>query len=659
MDSILPSPIVVALAGQELEPLLGREWLMTNKLGSYCASTVVGCNTRRYHGLLIAATLPPVGRVDALSTVMEQVVIGDQTHSLAVNEFSGAISPRGDQYLVEFRNEVAPTFVYRIGGLTLVKELILAEAANALAIRYTLRGGAARLLLWPFAAMRDYHHLRKVSQPHQLTFDTMPGGIAIQDRQGVSQSLHLFSSACFEPRPQWWYQFLYRQDIARGMDGMEDLYTPGHFVCELSDGQSCQLTACVETAGEVDFDAQRERRRARLERLAASVGGAADELTRRLAVATDAFTVMRSFPGSPPSPTIVAGYPWFGDWGRDSFISLLGLLEAGQFEHAKGVFKTFGGCMSEGMIANVYDDYSHRAHYNSIDASLWFVQAAVRYLQLSSDREFWRTELLPAAERIMRAYETGTKFDIHADADGLLSGGSSRTQLTWMDAKLGDEAITPRHGKAVEINALWHSAHRLLAEVLREDLPELAAQYAAKADRIAVAFARTFWNESANCLYDCITQGVPDASIRPNQIFAVSLPHSPLSPEQQGAVVKVVREHLLTPYGLRTLSPFDPSYRRAYGGSWESRDRAYHQGTVWAWLMGPFIDAYLKVEGQKPFALAQARQWLSAFDEHLRQACLGQVSEIFDGDPPHTPRGCFAQAWSVCELLRAKLMVSV
>ena len=657
MNSKLPSPIVVARAGQELSQLLGREWLMTNKLGSYASSTVLGCNTRRYHGLLIAATLPPVGRVAALSTVMEQLVVGDQTHSLATNEFSGTFSPRGEQYLVEFRDEPAPTFVYRIGELELVKEIILAESANALAIRYTLRGGAARLLLWPFTAMRDYHHLRKVSQPHQVTFDVVAGGIAVRDRQGPSQVLHVYSGAEFLPRPQWWYQFLYRQDMARGMDGMEDLYTPGQFVWELRSGQSCQLTACIETAMEVDFDVQRELRRERLERLASSVGEAADDLTRRLAMATDAFTVMRSFPASPPAPTIVAGYHWFGDWGRDSFIALQGLLEAGQYEHAKGVFRTFSKCMSDGMIANVFDDYSDRAHYNSIDASLWFVQAAGRYLALTGDREFWRAELFPAVERILRAYHDGTKFDIHADADGLLSGGSTQTQLTWMDAKLGNEAITPRHGKPVEINALWHSAHRIMAESLRGEDPAAADEYAARADRIAAAFTQAFWNPKANCLYDCITQGVPDASIRPNQIFAVSLPHSPLSPERQAAVVKVVREHLLTPMGLRTLSPFDSRYRRAYGGSWESRDRSYHQGTVWAWLMGPFIEAHLKVENYKPFAVAQARQWLAAFEEHLRQACLGQVSEIFDGDSPHDPRGCVAQAWSVCELLRAKLMV--
>ncbi len=322
------------------------------------------------------------------------------------------------------------------------------------------------------------------------------------------------------------------------------------------------------------------------------------------------------------------------------------------------MLRTFGSYMSEGMIANVFDDYSEHAHYNSIDASLWYVQAAARYAQLSGDRETWQKELCPAVQRILWAYQTGTRFGIRADADWLLTGGSPQTQLTWMDAKLGSEAITPRHGKAVEINALWHSAHRIMAEQFAHDEPEFAQEYAARADRIGKAFVEAFWNDSGQCLYDCITGGVADASLRPNQIFAVSLPHSPLSHSQQAAVVKTVRDHLLTPMGLRTLSPFDGRYRRAYGGSWESRDRAYHQGTVWAWLMGPFIEAYLKVEARSPAALAQARRWLEAFEGHMREACLGQVSEIFDGDSPHAPRGCIAQAWSVCELLRAKLMAA-
>lgn len=659
MNKHLPSPVIVPCQNADLDTLLSKEWLLTNRLGAYASSSIIGCNTRRYHALLVAATLPPVGRICALSTVMEQLQIDGQVYFLASNEFSGAFSPRGYEHLVEYRHEVSPTFVYRVGGAELVKEIILARDSNAVAIRYTLKGKSGRLMLWPFVAMRDFHGLRHVYQPHQLTYDVTASGLAIQDRHQLkSPVLHIFSpEASLAPRPQWWYRFLYRQDIARGQDGNEDLYTPGPLTCDLSAGQSCQLNASIDEVIPVDFDKERAARRDRLTELAQSVGPEADSTTRRLAMAMDAYDVDRYFPNAPPSPTIVAGYHWFGDWGRDAFISLPGLLLTGQLERARGVFETFTRYMSEGMIANNFDDYSHQAHYNSIDASLWFVQAAQWYLDAGGDEEYWRKRLLPACHAVLEAYRKGTRFGIHADGDGLLMGGSELTQLTWMDAKLGDEAITPRHGKAVEINALWHSAHCILAEQCRATNAPLAERYSKHAKDIAKSFAATFWNESMQCLYDCITDGRGDTSIRPNQIFAVSLPHSPISESQQAAVVQTVREHLLTPYGLRTLSPTDSKYRCCYGNSWENRDRAYHQGTVWPWLIGPFIEAYLKVQQHTPFAVAQARQWLSAFDEHLSEAAIDQVSEIFDGDAPHAPKGTIAQAWSVAQLLKAKLLV--
>jgi predicted glycogen debranching enzyme len=309
------------------------------------------------------------------------------------------------------------------------------------------------------------------------------------------------------------------------------------------------------------------------------------------------------------------------------------------------------------MVPNRFDDYAPLAHYNSIDASLQFCLAAERYLAAGGQKRFWKNVLLPAMETILRRYREGTRFDIRADADGLLAGGSIRTQLTWMDAALGEEVVTPRHGKAVEVNALWYFAHRCLAERLAADVPASAAHYAELADQIGESFRRAFWYEQGGHLYDCITDGTGDASLRPNQIFAVSLPHSPLQPHRQRAVVDACRRDLLTPYGLRTLSPHDPRYRRRYGNSWESRDRSYHQGTVWAWLMGPFIEAYMKVNGGGRDAVEQARRWLAAFEGHLREAGLGSVSEIFDGDAPHAPRGCYAQAWSVGEVLRARRLV--
>ncbi|MFB3891321.1 MAG: amylo-alpha-1,6-glucosidase [Phycisphaerae bacterium] len=655
-----PPPIVVDCRTADLNALLAKEWLLANSLGAYASSTVVGCNARRYHGLLVAATMPPVGRIVALSTVMEQVTIGGTKYELATNEFADTFSPRGSTLLAEFRNDAAAMFIYRAGGAEILKEVLLADAANAVAIRYTIKGGPATIDLWPFASMRDYHGLRKASEPHQMTFQSTLGGISIQDRMLSQQALFLSAGdGPFTPRPQWWYRFCYRIDIARGQDGFEDLYTPGCFTCALEEGRPVQLTASLRDPIRVDFPTMLDRRRKRMADLAASVAAKGDETSQRLAMATDAFVVQRHFPGSPPSLTVVAGYPWFADWGRDAFIALPGLLLCtGRFEQARAVFRTFAGSISQGLIPNRFDDYATSAHYNSIDASLWFIVAAERYVAATGDRDFWRETLMPAADAILTAYQNGTMFDIRADADGLLTGGSRGTQLTWMDAKLGDEVITPRHGKAVEVNALWHCAHRIMADRCRGIDNAMAARYAHAADLIGPVFVKTFWHEQLGWLHDCISDNWPDASLRPNQILAVSLPHCPLDAAKQAAIVRIITEKLLTPRGLRTLSPDDSRYRRRYGGSWESRDRAYHQGTVWAWLIGPFIEAYLKVEGGKPFAVAQARKWLEPFDQTLHEAGIGYISEIFDGDAPHRPNGCIAQAWSVAEVLRAKMLVA-
>jgi predicted glycogen debranching enzyme len=601
-----------------------------------------------------------VGRTVALSTVLEQLSAGTSTYDLATNEFEGAFSPRGFTHLSEFRNDVAATFVFRVGGVELSKEIALADSGNAVAIRYTLRGGDAELRIRPFAAMRDYHLLRLPADAKQLTLEIVPGGLAVRDGSRNGHVLHVLSrESKFQPDPQWWRRFHYRAEVARGQEGFEDLYSPGWFVFGLRDGQSCQLTASLGEPAAVDFSAAVERRRRRLEELASSVAGDEDETASRLAIASDAFLAARSLPDGKTSLTIIAGFHWFADWGRDAFIALPGLLlSTGRLAAAREVFETFASRIENGMVPNCFDDYSSRAHYNSIDASLWFIIACERYLAAGGDASFWRDTLMPACHTILTRFRTGTLFDIRAEADGLLAGGSRSTQLTWMDAKLGDEAVTPRHGKAVEVNALWHSAHRIMARRCRGIDSALAGSYEHAAETIATAFGKAFWNDQQQCLYDCRTDAGPDASIRPNQVFAVSLPYSPLLPQQQVAVLRIVEAKLLTPMGLRTLSPDDPRYRGRYGVSWQSRDRAYHQGTVWAWLIGPFVEAYLKLEGSAPAAVEKCSKMLSAFDDHLRRAGLGFVSEIFDGDPPHAARGCIAQAWSVGEVLRAKRLVA-
>jgi predicted glycogen debranching enzyme len=656
---ILPDPINIAIGEHDLPNLLSREWLLTNRIGSYAASSVVGCNTRRYHGLLVAATEPPVSRVATLATVMEQVIAGQRSWQTATNEFVGSFAPEGFHLLESYSDDVAPTWVFAMDEFRLTRQIMLEESDNGLAVRYRVEGGDVRLRLDPFLAMRDFHHLRKLGTGDELTFEVESDHVVIHEYTHHVPPVYMSSDlGHFQPDPIWWYRFQYRVDLARGQDSFEDLWSPGQWWIDLPEDQWVQLSVTLHSPRHVDFQSNADRRRERLQQRVDGLGPDADDADKRLAMAGGAYVVDRRFPNRPASLTILAGYPWFADWGRDTFIALPGLLlETGQFDQAKQVFRTFADHMQDGMVPNRFDDYSTTCHYNSIDASLWFILAAERYMRLANDTEFWNNTLQPAVRAILRSYREGTHFGIHADGDGLLAGGSENTQLTWMDAALGDEVVTPRHGKAVEVNALWYCAHRILAHRARGVDDALAANAESLAERIGKAFNNTFWNHELGWLHDCVTYGQADASLRPNQILAVSVPYSPLDADRRRAVTSIVLQKLLTPCGLRTLSPDDRRYRRRYGGSWESRDRAYHQGTVWAWLMGPFIEAYLKVEGDAPISIDQAWKWLRPLEEHLRQAGLGQISEIFDAEEPHHPRGCPAQAWSVAEVLRARRLV--
>ncbi len=655
--TLLPPPITVQ-ANASLDTLLQREWLISNRLGAYASSTVVGCNTRRYHALLAAATIPPVGRIAALAAVVDRVTVIGREFPLATNEFDGTFSPEGYAHLARFENDVIPRWIYHLPDGILVKELLLAESANAVAIRYQWQGPPAELRLRPLAAMRNFHHVRHADQPNNMMHHPTAGGLVVADHMLVNHDLHLISpEAQVEIDPQWWYQLHYRTDIERGFSDREDLYSPGEFVWDLREGEPCVFTASLDEAALIFFDSALQRRRQRLETLAAAAGSP-DEGTHRLAVATDAFVVRRHFPGNRISASILAGFPWFADWGRDSFIALPGLLlDTGRFDLARQVFTTFADSISDGLVPNRFDDESLQAHYNSIDASLWFCLAAERFVQASNDTQFFEDILLPAMHAILSHMHDGTSFGIHADADGLLAGGDPKTQLTWMDAQVAGQPVTPRHGKAVEVNALWYSAHQTMACRCGDTQPALAEHYRQRATLLAAAFGRVFWNEQRQCLRDCVGPQEVSAAIRPNQLFAVAAPHSPLSHAQQRAVVDCVRQHLLTPMGLRTLSPSDPAYRGQYAGPPDARDAAYHQGTVWPWLMGAFVEAYLKVEDYSSAACEQAMAWLEPLMGHLQNAGLGTVSEVFDGDAPHRPGGCIAQAWSVAELLRARRLI--
>lgn len=637
---------------QNLDAALAKEWLETNGLGGFASSTITGLNTRRYHGLLVAATKPPVGRLVMLSKLEETLIVNGTRYELSANQYPGAVHPQGQQYLKEFRLDPFPTFVYEVAGVELVKTVWMVHGANTTVVQYEFRADQSpadcRLELHPLLAFRDYHATMHENAAWNPQFENAPGLLTVQPYADLP-ALHLAHDAAVVELTAYWYRnFEYQAERERGLDFREDLFNPGVLRFDLR--QQAQATVIASTERE-NANRVNEYRQAGLARRAAVLEpfAKADELTRALATAADQFIVKRE-----DGETIIAGYHWFSDWGRDTMIALPGLtLTTGRYDTAKRILLAFARYLDQGMLPNRFPDAGEAPEYNTVDATLWYVEAVRALLEHTGDYEFVKTQLYAKLLEIIDWHERGTRYGIHLDDDGLLHAGEAGVQLTWMDAKVGDWVVTPRIGKPVEIQALWYNALCMLAD-MAERFGDTASQQRCTqlAARAKASFNQVFWNEEAGCLYDVINGSERDASIRPNQIFAVSLPHTMLTPERAQQVVAVVERELLTPFGLRSLAPGDSRYCPRYTGDIPSRDGAYHQGTVWAWLLGPFITAYLKVNQNSAEARQQASAWLSAFVEHLHEAGLGQVSEIFDAETPHLPRGCVAQAWSVAELLR-------
>jgi predicted glycogen debranching enzyme len=656
----------MSMPGRPLEDLLSKEWLLTNQRGSYAASTVVGCNTSGYHGLLIGSLTPPVNRTMALSNCLETVVCGSQVFQLSTFEFGDRLIPTGHTCLREFWRDDAVHFLYDLNPIEVLKTIRLARASDTVVVEYTFRNirEPVEFLLRPFVGLRDFHMLQRSDA--RLTCDSSDSCLLVRYETPTTGELLLDCSAMrFEQDRQWWYNFSYRVNRTRGLACTEDLWTPGFFRGQIGSGSRIVFRARfgehLRPGREPSIDADLVRS-GQVERQNDLIRAAKarSRIDRVLSLAADQFVITRELAAG-ERVSILAGYPWFADWGRDAFVALPGLLLAtGRHEQAKSVLTTFAAAADQGMIPNRFDDRSHTAHFNSVDASLWFIHAAFEYLDTTGDLPLFSRELLPVIRWIIDAYHNGTRFGIHADCDGLLLAGDSSTQLTWMDAKCGDVTFTPRWGKAVEVNALWHNALCRMSRFCRQKhLPD-ANRYAQMTAKIGAGFTHVFWNEQRGYLNDAVLpDGSVDASLRPNQIFAVSLPYGPpLTRQQQRAVVTVVERELLTPYGLRTLNRQDGRYKGSCEGSAYQRDEAYHQGTVWAWLIGPFIEAYLKVRDFSSEGRRQAMQMLEPLTRHLtHDACLGSISEIFDGDPPHKPRGCPAQAWSVGEFIRAHKLV--
>ncbi|HUB27099.1 MAG TPA: amylo-alpha-1,6-glucosidase [Tepidisphaeraceae bacterium] len=635
----------------QLQPWLQREWLLTNGIGGFASSSVVGCNRRRYHGLLCAATTPPVGRSVLLSRIGEILIFQDQPDrmlELAVNQFGDRFHPRGEQYLKTFELDETVRWTYEAEGIKVVKELQLPWMKNVALLRYTVEpppGRKVEFRLLPFVAMRDYHALRRGQEEFKLDAEHSSVGVS-----GGGLHLHLCSDpGAWVAKPDWWFGHTYAIEAERGLDFTEDLFNPGWFTFPVDSKMTIQFQASL-TDQRLDWKGELVDRCRTIASYSSGAGKKLESPTlQALSRAANDFIVARKAPDGSDGSTIIAGYPWFADWGRDTMISLPGLLlTTGRFAQARQVLCVFAQYVSEGMIPNRFDDQTGKPEYNTVDASLWFVHAVFEYLRLSRDQQTFDGVLRPACEKIIEGYRAGTRYHIKMDeADGLISQGDATTQLTWMDAKQGDTAFTPRQGKPVEINALWHHALCLMG---RKELAEKAA----------ASFRRAFWISPFRGMAD-VVDGSPgadgnyprrDVAIRPNQIFAVSLAHSPLTQDQQLAVVEVVRRELLTPMGLRTLARNLPGYRGRYQGGPFQRDSAYHNGTVWPWLIGAFLEAHLRVQNRSKAAVEHARQWLSPLIESMKTNCIGQIGEINDGDPPHRSVGCFAQAWSVAEALR-------
>ena len=631
-----------------------REWLETNGIGGYASSTIIGMNTRRYHGLLVAATQPPAGRLVLLSKLEETLVTDSGRYELSTNQYQGAVHPRGNLYAASFRLDPFPVTTYRVDDIRIEKSVFLVQGENTAVIRYSLVGEAVNrpctLEVRPLIAFRDFHGTTHANQAINRNVESEPGH-AIITPYPDHPSLHFVHTAKFiDTSGFWFYNFEYQRERERGLDSVEDLYSP--FLLRFELGQNAAAIIIVSTRPCEVNEAGRLEQSERERRNPTAPAPSRDRFAQALTSAASQFIVARG-----GQKSVIAGYHWFGDWGRDTMISLPGLtLVTGRFDDARNILRAFAGSIYQGMLPNRFPDWGEAPEYNTVDATLWMFHAVHEFLRYTGDYNFVRTDLYRPLMDIVAWHERGTRYGIRLDSDGLLRAGEPGVQLTWMDVKIDDWVVTPRMGKPVEIQALWYNALRLmehLAAGFGDD--RQAAHYADLAAQARARFAQLFWNEAEGCLYDVVDDTGRDGSIRPNQIFAVSLPYPLLDPEQALRVVDVVEWELLTPYGLRTLSPRDPNYHPRYGSDPRSRDSAYHQGTVWPWLLGPFLTAYVRVHGSSAEARDRAARFLEPLHRHLWQTGLGQISEVFDGDPPHQPGGCIAQAWSVAEVLRTYL----
>lgn len=657
--------------------MVEKEWLVTNGLGGYASGTIAGAATRRYHGFLIAAHPAPLGRIVLFSHIGEQFLCqNSRNFSLGMVERNlRHLELEQLKILEEFRLEWGlPIWRYRIDGQVIEKRVFMPHGQNTVHVSYRLVEGDEPIQLRLRGSVHFRGHDEHVSTPNPEPYvlKASEGLFELNDRSRRFPTLRLKLSGdypAFMMEEAVLPDVLYRVEAARGYDNVGRMWSPGYFQAMLTPEHEVVITASTESWERIralepieSLAAELERRRRLIE---AADRCARSGLAAEMALAADQFIISpasriedyaRAEAAGEQARTIIAGYHWFTDWGRDSMISLEGLtLVTGRHAEAGYILRTFINHMRDGLIPNYFPDRSTEGVYHTADATMWYFHALSRYMIKTGDRGFLRSHFA-ALNEIIEYHQRGTRFGIRVDPeDGLLHQGAEGYQLTWMDAKVDGWVVTPRRGKAVEINALWYNALRLMQQWAGE-LQEDDRRWKEAADLAQRSFNSRFWNEAEQCLFDVIDgERGNDPACRPNQIFAVSLPNPILSPDRWVPVVKAVQDRLLTPFGLRSLAPGHPDYKPQYHGDLRARDAAYHQGTVWAWLIGPFIDAWLRVY---PDRVEECHHLIGSFESHLNEACVGTISEVFDAEAPYHPGGCAAQAWSVAEVLRISSLLS-
>lgn len=633
------------------------EYLETNGLGGWSGSSITGVHTRRYHGLFVAAINPPTDRMVLLSKLDETIIIKENRYELSCNVYEGdIIHPMGNQYLESFSKDFFPEWIYEAGGVRVKKTICMIHGENTVVIRYKAEKAAApfALELLPLVAARGYHELSHASPRMHWDAD-FSNGIFHNQPDGISHIYISVPGSAYQHTPRWFYNFKYNVEQYRGLEYTEDLFNHGIFSVELNKGDELNIIISSENTEGRDgaqlIKQELKRRKGLLK------GQPEDETVQQLVLAADQFIVNRYSSTSTEGEkdvlkTIIAGYHWFTDWGRDTMISLPGLtLSTGRLDDAKKILSAFAQHVSKGMLPNRFQE-KEPPEYNNVDGTLWYFIAVYKYLQAGGDKKFVLETILPVLKDIIDWHFRGTRYNIHVADDGLLYAGEAGQQLTWMDARIGDWVVTPRMGKPVEIQALWYNTLQVFAALLKLNKQgEDAAQVLQHAAKAKESFDSLFWYDEGKYLYDVIGEnGKPDATLRPNQLFAISLPFPLLEGEKAKAILNIVKEKLYTPVGLRSLPQGDLHYIPQYGGDQWHRDSSYHEGTVWSWLLGAYVDAVMKSKARNK--KTEALLIIKNFLYHLNEACIGQVSEIFDAEAPHHPRGCVAQAWGVAEVLR-------